>query len=396
MIIPPGAAIAGPEARSSYCAALADAVTSQGASSTASFVQSYQRGENESSLPAVLTATAFVYDNALAAIALVACGNVASATVIGNALSLAVRKDRSFSDGRLRNAYRPGPVGEGPPLLPGWWDDKQNIWVEDPAQDGTATGNVAWAALALLTLHEATRQPSYLADAGRLIDWVIANVASGDGFRGGFHGYDPQQTKLTWISTEHNVDVYAAAAWLFRLTGDRKYADAAAEAQRFLERAFAGDHFLLGTRPDGSLDDPSVLALDVQLWPWMAISDAPAEWRSALNFAASHLAVGNGFDFNGDRDGIWVEGTAQASLAYRIAGDPLMSIQILDTLRVDQAPSGLLYAARSGRVSTGLSADPTGRTKSDFFYSRRPHLGATAWAILAATAWNPFTGRRVD
>jgi hypothetical protein len=396
MIVTPGAAIAGPEAKPSYCAALANAVTSQAASSRASFVRSYEHGENESGLPAVLASTAFVYDNALTAIALVACGNVAGATVIGNALSQAVRSDRTFSDGRLRNAYRPGPVGDGPPLLPGWWDDKQKIWAEDPAQDGTSTGNVAWAALALLTLHEATRQPSFLADAERLIDWVTANVSSGDGFRGGFYGYDPQQVKLTWMSTEHNVDVYAAAAWLFRLTGDRKYADAAAQARRFLECAFAVDHFLLGTKPDGSLADPGTLALDVQLWPWMAIPDAPANWRSALNFAATHLAVDDGFDFNGDRDGVWVEGTAQASLAYRIAGDALRSTQILDTLQADRAPSGLLNAARSARVSTGLSTDPTGRTKADFFYSRRPHLGATAWAILAATAWNPFTGRKVD
>jgi uncharacterized protein YyaL (SSP411 family) len=86
------------------------------------------------------------------------------------------------------------------------------IWAEDAAQDGSSTGNVAWAALALLTLHQATKQESFLADAERLIDWVIANVSTGSGFRGGFHGYDPQQVRLTWTSTEHNVDVYAAAA----------------------------------------------------------------------------------------------------------------------------------------------------------------------------------------
>jgi hypothetical protein len=34
-------------------------------------------------------------------------------------------------------------------------------------------------------------------------------------------------------------------------------------------------------------------------------------------------------------------------------------------------------------------------TTDDFYYYRQPHLGATAWAALAATAWNPFTGERV-
>src|SRR3979490_1577011 len=357
--------------RARYCAPLAEAVASQAAGSGAAFVRSYEHGEDESGLPAGLASTAFVYDNALAAIALVACGNVASAITIGNALSLAARNDRTFKDGRIRNAYRPGPVSEGPPALPGWWDEKQKIWAEDAAQDGSSTGNIAWAALALVTLHQATKEPSYLADAEHLIDWVIANVSTGNGFRGGVHGYDPQQVKLTWISTEHNVDVYAAASWLFRLTSERKYADAASEARQFLERAFDVDHFLLGTKPDGDLADPSMLALDVQLWPWMAIPDAPAQWRSALNFAATHLAVKDGFDFNGDRDGMWVEGTAQASLAYLIAGDPLRSTQLLTTLENDRAPSGLLNATRDARVSTGLSIDPTpAATAADFFYFR--------------------------
>ena len=247
--------------------------------------------------------------------------------------------------------------------------------------------------MALLTLYEATKEALYLADAERLMDWVIANVSSGKGFRGGFHGYELHQVDLTWISTEHNVDVYAAADWLFRLTDKPKYAQAAAEARHFLERAFHTDHFLLGTKPDGTLADSSMLALDVQLWPGMAIPDAPAQWRSALDFAATHLDVGDGFDFNGDRDGVWVEGTAQASLAFRIAGDPMRSTKLLMTLDGDRTPSGLLAATRNGRVSTGLSIDPT-KTEADFFYFMRPHLGATAWATLAATAWNPFNGRK--
>ena len=108
------AANSGPDSqRARYCAPLA--VASQAAGSEAAFVRSYERGDDESRLPAGLASTAFVYDNALAAIALIACGNVTSATTIGNALSLAVRKDRTFADGRVRNAYRAGPVGEGPP-----------------------------------------------------------------------------------------------------------------------------------------------------------------------------------------------------------------------------------------------------------------------------------------
>lgn len=384
-----------PENAGPFCAGLNKAVAPLVGDADAVFIRSYEPGKDEASLPAGIATSAFVYDNALAVIALIACGNVPVAKPIGNALSRAARNDRSFNDGRIRNAYRAGPLGQGAPNLPGWWDERAKIWAEDSAQDGTSTGNVAWAALALLTLHQATKDPQYLADARRLIDWVIAATACDDGFCGGFHGYDPQQVKLTWMSTEHNADVHAAARWLFRVTREQKYADAAAQARRLLDRAFRGDHFLLGTKPDGRLADEGVLALDVQLWPWMAVSEAPAAWQRALGFAQTHLAVDGGFDFNGDRDGVWIEGTAQAALGYRINGDTRRGGRLLAGLKADQTPSGLLNASRTARLTTGLSIDPTG-TVPDFFYFRRPHLGATAWAVLAETGWNPFTGESIQ
>jgi hypothetical protein len=54
-----------------------------------------------------LQQVAFVYDNALAGIALTACGQPAQARRIADALLLASAHDPSFKDGRLRNAYRP-------------------------------------------------------------------------------------------------------------------------------------------------------------------------------------------------------------------------------------------------------------------------------------------------
>ncbi|MGJ4950209.1 hypothetical protein [Bradyrhizobium sp. HKCCYLS20291] len=383
-------------AEPSFCSGLVQAVGPGLQGKTAVFIRSCEPGADEPSLPLGLSTTAFVYDNALAAIALVACDRVDLARTIGNALARASTYDRTFDDHRLRNAYRAGPLDRDPALLPGWWDRDKKIWGEDAAQDGSSTGNVAWAALALLTLHQATGEANYLSGARRLMDWIIASATNGaNGFTGGFHGYDPQQVRLTWMSTEHNTDVYAVASWLFRVTSAARYRDAAQTARRLLDRTFQGDHFLLGTKPDGSLADGNLLALDVQLWPWMAVPDAP-EWRKALAFSERHLAVDGGFDFNGDRDGVWVEGTAQAALAYRMVGDAAAGQRLLAGLRADSTPSGLLNATRKPRLSTGLSIDPTGATTiPDFFYYKRPHLGATAWAVLAETGWNPFTGARV-
>ncbi|GLH76508.1 hypothetical protein SSBR45G_14160 [Bradyrhizobium sp. SSBR45G] len=386
-----GGRAAGAAEERPFCDGLQRAVGVQLRVADAVFLRSYEPDPDESRLPAGLSTTAFVYDNALVAIALVACGRVADARAIGEALARAAWRDRSFTDGRLRNAYRAGPVYDAVPLLPGWWDDRAKLWAEDAAQDGSSTGNVAWAALALLTLHQATGERTFLSAARRAMEWVMTTSCGADGFCGGVHGYDPQQVRLTWSSTEHNVDVYAVSRWLFRLTGEPRYDEAAQRARRLLDRSFRGDHFSLGTKPDGSPADDGLLALDVQLWPWMAVTDAPRAWRDALGFAQTYLAVAGGFDFNGDRDGVWVEGTAQAALAYRLVGDDASYQRLMTGLRADQTPSGLLNATRSRRVTTGLSIDPTG-TKPDFFYYRRPHLGATAWAALAETGWNPFTG----
>ena len=55
-----------------------------------------------------LSQAAFTYDNAVAAIALVACGQIDQARRIGDALLLALDHDRYWHDGRLRNGYAAG------------------------------------------------------------------------------------------------------------------------------------------------------------------------------------------------------------------------------------------------------------------------------------------------
>jgi hypothetical protein len=70
-----------------------------------------------------LHGAAYLYDNAVAAIALVGCGEQDKAYRIGAAILWAIDNDRTWHDGRLRNAYAAGVVANGPVKLPGWWDD---------------------------------------------------------------------------------------------------------------------------------------------------------------------------------------------------------------------------------------------------------------------------------
>lgn len=364
------------------------------------FLASYRSGPGEAAVPLPLRSSAFSYDNALAAIALVACGDLASARRVADAFLHALGNDRTFGDGRIRNAYRAGGVAPVV-LLPGWWEPSTKSWAEDPYQNGTATGNVAWVALSLLTLAQATDDARYVAGTRTLLDWIARNAQDPDGAKpgvlGGFDGFDPSQTRLAWKSSEHNVDVLAVALWYGRATRDGAFSALASSSRRFVDDAFLPGPgcFAMGTGPDGRMNGDGHLALDAQLWPLFAVADAPTEWQRALGCAEARMGVPGGFDFDDDRDGLWVEGTAQAAFTYRALGRGERANELLDGLAREVSGSGWLYATREPRLTTGLKIGPQSTTK-DFFYFRRPHLGATAWAVLAATGWNPFTGQRLD
>jgi len=164
--------------------------------------------------PPALRNVAFVYDNALALIALQAAGYRAQASRIGDALLIALDHDRFWHDGRLRNAYRAGAMATPAPL-PGFWNPTAKLWSEDAYQVGSASGNVAWAALALCHL----RDQRYTDAARRLVSW-LGTTAWDRGVIGGFFGEEPNPIRQNWHSTEQNLD----AAVVMRLAGDPKAA----------------------------------------------------------------------------------------------------------------------------------------------------------------------------
>ncbi|WP_231908195.1 hypothetical protein [Cupriavidus sp. USMAHM13] len=371
-------------------ARLADAVPGSGPL----FLASYEAAPGGEPLAPALRQAAFVYDNALAGIALIACGQAQRARRIGDAMLQASAQDRFYHDARLRNAYRAGPVPAGPVPLPGWWNEPSRRWFEDAYQTGTATGNVAWAALLLLALHQATRDPRYLDGAAALMGWIeqhTFDAAAPAGYAGGFFGEEPRPLRQGWKSTEHNVDAYAAFHWLAQASGAPRWIPAAARARGFVAAMWnAGDgRFLIGTGEDGRTLNAGPSALDASLWPLVAMPDDAGPWQRSLDWVARRHGVQGGFGFKADPDGMWTEGTAQAALvllgAQRLPPtDPLWRL-----LQAQRAPSGLLYATPQARISTGLRIGPTS-TSDDFFYFHLPHLGATAWAVLAAAGWNPF------
>lgn len=383
---PPLAAVADDVAQRA-CAAIAGRVGAD-ATDMPLLLRSYDaaQGDDGVDAPALRTA-AFTYDNALAVIALLACDRRAEALRIGAALERAAMRDS-----RLRNTYRAGVV-DGKVLPNGWWDDAQRRWLEDAYQDGTSTGNVAWAALALLALHDATGAAHWRDAAMKLAQWIVDNTresTGAGGFSGGVDGFDAAPVRLTWKSTEHSIDLVALFSRLADAGAGAAWRDHAAHARRFIDLQWdaRSGHFRTGTLPDGVSPNTATSALDVQLWSQL-LPDAPGEWRRALAYAERQHGVGDGFDFNDDRDGLWLEGTAQAALAYRVLGRDTAARRCLTAIAAQFSVSGYVFATREARITTGLAVGPAS-TSADFFYYRRPHLGATAWAILAAKDRNPY------
>jgi len=341
--------------------------------------------------PGPLAGTAFLYDNALAALALVACGERDRAERIGQALVWAQANDRFWKDGRLRNAYAAGAMSATPVKLSGWWDKAQNRWIEDRYQVGSDVGNQAWAMLALLALDRPGPETPYRAAAVRLAEWIVQwrDGRGAGGFTGGVIGHEPSPQPRLWKSTEHNTDLTAAFTILAARTGDAKWRDLAGQARHFVEAMWNADCacFLAGTGEDGVTPNPT-LSLDAQIWPLTVLPDA-ARFAAALITADRRLSAQGGYAYGEARDGIWTEGTAQVALLREKLGDHDSSRALMSVLESQRSPDGGYYATSAQALPTGygLESDPS----KPRLYFRLSHLGAASWVALAERGFDPFS-----
>lgn len=363
----------------------------------------------------VLRNTAFVYDNALAALAFLtdegSADNLRRARLIGDALVYATEHDRFFSDGRLRSAYGAGDIA----LPPGWVPNNRaatvpvaGFYVEtsqrfDFVELGESstidTGNNAWAMIALLALHKRTNEARYLNTARKLGEVIRAfRQASGtyQGFLGGLQINQPETitppTPRTYASTEHNLDVVAAFTLMLEATNETQWQADATHARQFVESMWEsnGGCYLTGTtNPNQRNMSPAQLPVDVQAWAALATPDALTLHPQLLICAeTNHRTLHHtfsGFDFNNDRNGVWFEGTGQMAVAYAWAGYPLLADALRQELRRAQqtAPYGNgrgIAAACHDGITTGF----------DFKLFQRLHVGATAWNAFAQLGFNPY------
>jgi hypothetical protein len=290
----------------------------------------------------------------------------------------------------LRNGYLAGPVDAGPVKLAGWWDEKQNMWVEDRYQVGSDTGNMAWAMLALLALDQTARDHRYRDAAVRIGGWVVQWRSKSGGFSGGTFGHEPVPTVERWKSTEHNTDLAAAFTGLAQATGDSNWQEQARAARDFVDAMWtpACSCFAVGTGEDGVTHNP-YLALDAQIWPLLAIPGAAARYGDVLKAMNNRLRDGDGYAYSEAKEGLWTEGTAQAALFMVLSGRQAEMQKLVRAIDMMRTADGSYYAASTKQLPTGfmLETDPT--QKRQYFHIA--HLAALSWAAIASRSYNPFT-----
>jgi hypothetical protein len=374
--------------------------------------QSYKDGSG-------LDDIAFIYDNALTALALMSSGDLRRARAIGDALLYAQNHDPEFSDGRLRQAYHADQFSSsGTTRI----DTKFGL-------TGTAVGDMSWSGIALAQLARRVPRGDYGRGAERIGRWIYHNAHSTTGLGG--YTFGATNGLEGHKSTEHNIDVYAFFRLLARLTGDGRWNARARHALEFVEAVWNdADGFFWTGSDDGSTinKNPVQLPLDVQTWFWLSIGqgkyaacldwassnlrsiDTPLRTNSALSgntsFTGSAFASGTfrtdvtspvgGQPWNPKPDdgGVWFEGTGQLALALakrHRAGDRAESDDLLSTLRSAQRSLGQGQTFGGKRIEGGIQA-ASSPIDTGFGFAYHPHLhtAATSWFVFAASGFNPY------
>jgi len=324
----------------------------------------------------------FLYDNALALIAYAhRSGHQARLELLMRSISYTQTRDLA-RDGRVRVAYHTDPFLNAGRVSP----------YADAGGGATDVGVVAWTGIALAHAFTRTLEVRYLGSATRMGNWMVQ--ACHDKMRGGFFaGFTTDGTALTHKSTEHNIDVYAFFTMLHTMTHDRQWGVYAAEARTFVRsmwNAHAG-HFWTGTEDDGVTMNRRAIPEDVQSSSYLAFRDS--KFGGSIDWARTKLSARDrgfsGVSFSSsDRSGVWFEGTAHlaAGLLARNGGS--------DAAHADTFLRSLARAQKSAEHTDGRSL--VAASKDDFqtgfgtSYFAAPHVGATAWYILARQRINPF------
>ncbi|MDR2042749.1 MAG: T9SS type A sorting domain-containing protein [Tannerella sp.] len=294
-------------------------------------------------------------------------------------------------------------------MLPGFYNPAATVWYEDRYAVSLNAGVMAWAIEALLTVYDETKTPGYLDAAEVMADYILENYRANDplgGFTGGEEGWEGQTEKLTYKSTEHNIDLISAYMHLYRIWKEtqpqeaEKYRTAAREARAFVLAMYDNGCFYTGTGTDGITINRENKPLDTNTWAILTLTgdhEADGRWNAeeVYSFIERTFRVGEGMDYNQDRDGkIWHEGTAQLAVAAALLGKTAEYERLMRYLNDAAEDDGSICSANLDGLTTGfesLIAVEGGGTKAiPWVYDHRVSLASTVWLAFAQLNVNPY------
>jgi len=340
-------------------------------------VQSYSSG----TLEREGVEDSFTYDDALIVDALLARGepeDLAPAEVLGRSL-LYVQEHDPAGDGRVRAAYAPTPLSS-----------PADVTATDPTSD---VGNMAWVGQALVHLYERTGTPAFLEGARELARWIQTEAYDERGAGGYTGGEEPDGARVTWKSTEHNIDLFSFFSLLAGAGGEAAWSQAAAHARGFVEAMWEPrkDMFWVGTAEDGVKPNRHLQVEDVNSWSYLALRDP--RFATSLDWISKDLAVTkkgfSGVSFcRRSRRGVWFEGTAHLADALLVRGGP-GDEEAAERYLGDIEHAQLAGPNNDGEGIIAASRDGVGTCEGEA-YDASLHTGATSWYVLAAQSVDPF------
>lgn len=344
----------------------------------------------------------YTYDQAVAAIAFLLVGDIESARGVLNKLA-----DTQDTAGFWINSY--------------WWDNGAGEEIR------RHVGPVMWVCLAVMNYEKITGDTiTYHSMAIDAIDWCLKFQKPNGALSGGETTWDSSDgswTEEVWSSTEHNIDAYAVLKYFAETTPYKAavYKTAADRIKNFLDYVVwdaSKSRWYGGYKNNTNTIDYNI-PMDVNPWGVMALgASGTHNYKESISYVEN--AKGNpgtiqnpcykntlqyggttitGYDFDWQNDGavapsgigggvlgadIWFEGTAFMACAYRMLGDDAKSDYIIGEMAKKQG--------KDGSMKGGIPYSLYGTNNGYWRMAMENCVSSTAWFIIAAKKWNPFTG----
>lgn len=393
-----------------------NAIVSDPAPARRRLLLSYRVPEEDPAYPYIYSRS-FLYDNALGVVALTMMGEYHAAEYILSAI-----RRQMLADGSLWFVY-----------------NTHNSWPGEDDQEGALirTGSLAWFGYSIVYylrvrllenanfLDTDTLARGYLEMAENIASYIFSNQVKEPGDRrfglvtGGWGDYeigidlrtgtpveDYVPSKVSWVSMEHNIDIYFFLKDLYSLTGKEKYMEGAELVKKGVLGLWSDEYgqFYRGIKATGMVD--AALPLDGASWGALFLLSIGEDQKAANSletlqrlFISKHGRI-KGYRpyelesvYEDERVNsyyypenprmlwkelpfVWGEGSCGAAAALIRCGKIREGAEVLNSMLLLRVGDGFRYAS----------------VKVPYQFNDYPCVATTAWFVIAVEL---LKGRRV-